>query len=297
MLTLQTSRIKLHKILFATDFNPASEAAMQCAANVSKAFEADLNIVNVVQPVVYPSDLPAGMPDTLTVLHKLAHEKMGQLQSSPVLRNVKCEGEVRDGMVTSTVREMVEREGIDLVVVGTHGAHGLEKAILGSTAEEIFRTVTCPVMTVGPNVKSNYAGKFDSVLFATDLSPISLRAAQYAVSWALETQAHLTLLHVVKHLEDTSPDNILAQESAVLMELQSLIPNEAMFWCTPRTEVAFGDPETEILAAADRFQANLIVMSVHKAPPMASHTLWATASKVVQKARCPVLTIREHFAE
>lgn len=297
MLTLQTSRIKLQKVLFATDFMPASEAALECAANISKAFEAELGILNVVQPAVYPSDLPAGMPDTLTVMHNLACEKMKHLTSSPRFRNVKYKTMVRDGMVTSTIREMVETDGIDLVVVGTHGAHGLEKAILGSTAEEVFRTVTCPVLTVGPNVKSNYAGKFDSVLFATDLSPASLRAAQYAVSWALESQAHLTLLHVVRHLEDTTPANVLAQESGALLELQSLIPNEAMFWCAPRTEVAFGDPETEILAAADRFNANLIVMGVHRAAPMASHTLWATASKIVQKAKCPVLTIRDHFAE
>jgi nucleotide-binding universal stress UspA family protein len=219
------------------------------------------------------------------------------VESSPALKNIKHMAVIRDGMVTSTVREMVEDEDIDLVVVGTHGAHGLEKAILGSTAEEIFRTVTCPVMTVGPMVKSNYGGKFDSVLLATDLSPAALRAAQYAVAWALESQARLTLLHVVKHLEKASTDELLERERAVLMELQSLLPNEAMFWCTPLTEVAFGDPDTEILAAAESFKANLIVLGVHRAAPMASHTLWATASKVVQKATCPVLTIREHFAE
>jgi nucleotide-binding universal stress UspA family protein len=297
MVTLQTSRIKVNKVLFATDFTPASDAAFQCAASVARAFDATLNIVNVVQPVVYPSDMAAGLPDTLTIAQSLAREKMAALEASSTLRALPHEAIVRDGMVTSTVRAMVEEEGIDLVIVGTHGAHGLEKAILGSTAEEIFRTVTCPVITVGPNVRENYGGKFNSIIFATDLSIESLRAAQYAVSWALETQAHLTLLHVVKDRDDSNTEHVLERQRAALIELRSLIPDEAMFWCEPRCEVAFGDPEREILDAAERYKANLIVMGVRRAPAMASHTLWATASRVVQKAKCPVLTIRDHFAE
>jgi nucleotide-binding universal stress UspA family protein len=205
---------------------------------------------------------------------------------------------VRDGFAAAMIRSVVEDGGIDLVVVGTHGAHGVEKAFLGSVAEDVFRSVTCPVMTVGPNVQENYGGKFDSILFATDLSPQSLRAAQYAISWALETHAHLTMLHVISdHLNDRLTDDVLEWQRKALIELRSWIPEDATFWCEPRAEVALGDPETEILAAAERYKSNLVVMSVRKAGMLASHAPWALASRIVQKAKCPVLTVRDHYGD
>ncbi len=298
METLQTTRIKVDEILFATDLSPASEAALYCASNLARVFAARLNILHVIPPTIYPNAFAAGVSDLGCLPCSIAEESMSALERSPSLHGVRYHSRVIEGSAPSTIRSVAETDGVDLVVVGTHGAHGVEKALLGSVAEGVFRGLTCPVMTVGPNVKENYGGKFDSILFATDLSVQSLRAAQYAISWALETQAHLTLLHVIKSRPDEhSPAQDLLRQRVALAELRSLIPNEAIFWCEPRAEVVFGDPESEILKAAARYKTNLIVMGVHRAGAFASHSPWALASKIVQNAKCPVLTIRDHFAD
>lgn len=298
METLHTTRIKVKEILFATDLSPASEAALKCAASLAKVFAARLDILHVVPLTIYPNAFAAGVSDLGYLPCSIAEESMSALEESPWLNGVRYRTKVVEGSAPTTIRSMAETDGVDLVVVGTHGAHGVEKALLGSVAEGVFRSVTCPVMTVGPNVKENFGGEFDSILFATDLSVQSLRAAQYAISWALETQAHLTLLHVIKARQDERwSEPVWERQRVALDELRSLIPDEAMFWCEPRAEVAFGDPEDEILKAAAQYKTNLIIMGVHRAGALASHSPWALASKIVQKAKCPVLTIRDHFGD
>jgi hypothetical protein len=57
------------------------------------------------------------------------------------------------GNVWEVIADVISRNKIDLVVLGTHGRSGLPKLIWGSVAEQIFRNVWCPVMTLGPSVE------------------------------------------------------------------------------------------------------------------------------------------------
>lgn len=54
------------------------------------------------------------------------------------------------GDLWATVLSVVEKEKIDLIVLGTRGRSGAGKFFMGSTAEEIFRMAPCAVLTVGP---------------------------------------------------------------------------------------------------------------------------------------------------
>ena len=71
---------------------------------------------------------------------------------------------------------------------------------MGSTAETIFRSSTVPVLTVGPNCRCHRSEAIvlNTILYATDFSPVSDLALPYAFSIAKEHHAHLVLLHVAK---------------------------------------------------------------------------------------------------
>jgi nucleotide-binding universal stress UspA family protein len=86
-----------------------------------------------------------------------------------------------------------------MIVLGTHGRTGVKKAVFGSTAEEIFRRTSVPVLTIGPAVRrsAHNGGRFQCVLFATDFNTVSNVAASYAMSLAQENQSRLVLLHVL----------------------------------------------------------------------------------------------------
>ena len=204
---------------------------------------------------------------------------------------------IEEGDIQSCLKAAIERNNTDLVVIGTRGRTGLGKLLLGSVAEEIFRTVSCPVLTVGPDSSASRGagGKFREILYATDFSPESQGAAAYAVSLAQEFQSRLILLHVIP--EPKAGDLVSAADVTTSTDklLRKLVPPEAEAWCKPEYFVERGDPAEKILEIAKLRETDLIVLGVRPeegVPGAATHLAIATAHKVVSHATCPVLTVR-----
>jgi nucleotide-binding universal stress UspA family protein len=168
---------------------------------------------------------------------------------------------------------------------------------MGSVAEEIFRTVTCPVLTVGPHSDSSHGAgaEIREILYATDFASVSPAAADYAVSLAQEFQARLILMHVIP--EPKAGDLVSASDvtTAARELLRKLVSEEAQAWCKPEYFVERGNPADRILEFARLRESNLIVLGVKPEeglPGAATHLPIATAHKVVSRAPCPVLTVR-----
>jgi len=115
--------------------------------------------------------------------------------------NVESEVLIGEGSVCGVVEAVADEKKADLIVVGTSGRRGIGKFVLGSVAEEILRRAKCPVLTVGPYYEMEPLGeaKFSKIVYATNFGEASPAAAAYAVAFAEEYQAHLTLLHVIEH--------------------------------------------------------------------------------------------------
>jgi nucleotide-binding universal stress UspA family protein len=197
-----------------------------------------------------------------------------------------------------TVSRLVKERDIDLIALGTHGRTGLRKALLGSSAEEVFRRSRVPVLMSGPEARigAHNRGRFHCILFATDFNAVSSVAAPYAVSLAQENQAQLILLHVLpqpKPGKSSKPDELSVAEAT--HRLEDLVPPEAELWCRPRGVVEHGEPTVQILEAAKKYGVDLIVLGVRGVDRLASITTRLqqdTAYEVVAHASCPVLTVR-----
>lgn len=204
-------------------------------------------------------------------------------------------------------RELMQRNEIDLLILGTHGRGGLKRFILGSVAEELFRLATCPVLTIGPDAPAETlsAKQFHRILFATDFGPASLSALPFAISLATENKAKLILFHALMPMPvvDVGPywyvgtDVIERQETArlnTIEQLKKLIPPEANLASEPEFLVGLDPVADAILKAAAGCQADLIVMGVRRTASAraSAHLPWVTAHEVVRHAQCPVLTVR-----
>jgi nucleotide-binding universal stress UspA family protein len=112
-----------------------------------------------------------------------------------------------------------------------------------------------------------------------------------ALSLAEENQANLLLLHLTPMVPLDSQDDL---EVSILARLQELLPADAEDWCKPESIVRFEFPADGILHLANERNVNLIIMGVHKpaVPSATAHLPWATATDVVSRAPCPVLTVR-----
>lgn len=288
------ARITMKTIVFATDFSPAANGALPYATDLASRFGAKLVVMHAKEPPNYALPPDAWrIPDDATE-SGIRDAKESLAKSFP---NIESEFRVGEGRAWQVIDTLIEKGDVDLIVAGTRGRTGAGRLLLGSQAEEIVRRASRPVLTVGPHSPTEGAreGKFTNVLYATDFSPESLAAAPYAISFAEEYEARLTLVHVIEkpRVGDLVQPSELVSSSANL--LRDLVPEEAKFWCEPQCVVEEGQPAEKILDVARRVGASIIVLGVRKpmgVPGAATHLPIATVHKVIAQAACPVLTVR-----
>jgi nucleotide-binding universal stress UspA family protein len=292
MQALQTATdIAFKNILFLTDFSEASESALAYALGFAKHFNANLYPAHACDPVI----LTEGV--TANVIDKIVENSQAQLEK--LARNNKIKGPAlfTQTSVETAFPKWIEQHGIDLVVVGTHGRRGLQRFLMGSTAEFIFRNASCPVLTVGPHVATRPYNGFaaENVLFPTDLGSHADFACSYALSFAHESHGRLTLMHVVP-LETAfqrDTNELTAQATA---KLTRLIPSDAKFWCAPEIKVEVGDPVIELQGYAEKERPDLIILGLPRNKEFSAHFRTGVTYKLVSSAPCPVLTIRDMTA-
>ena len=85
------------------------------------------------------------------------------------------------GQPAPAILDCAVRLPADLIVMGTHGAGGFERFVLGSVAEKVLRRAACPVLTVPSRAHATSVLPFKRVVCAVDFSDSSLTALHYAL--------------------------------------------------------------------------------------------------------------------
>jgi nucleotide-binding universal stress UspA family protein len=291
-----SERIGLKNILFLTDFSEPSSIALPYAAMIARAYGAKVTALYVAVPSAYTYMTPEMSTTLLDAQEDAAKTEMARVEAelAGLPREVIIE---RNIGVWPVLTDLLPEREIDLIVLGTHGRTGIKKAVFGSTAEEIFRRTTVPVLTIGPAVRrsARNGGRFQCVLFATDFNSVSNVAASYAISLAQENQSRLVLLHVLPAPKPGKNKLVELSVAEALHRIVDLLPLDAELWCRPETMVEHGEPGDQILATAERCGADLIVLGVRGLDTLTglvTRVERATAYEVVAHAPCPVLTVR-----
>jgi nucleotide-binding universal stress UspA family protein len=280
-------------ILFATDFSTSSQAALPYVLSLAHRFGSKVIAAHAVPVEPLVGITPAPPAPAIDLEWQDAKNGMQTLQNTEAFAGLRHEFVLERGDPLKVISDVIEHEAVDLVVMGTHGRKGLHKLFAGSVAEEIFRTATCPILTVGPGAEGGplQNWKPNLILFATEFSSGSLHALPFALSFAEENQAELLLLHVVPLV----PWEQQAEMAPIYEErLRKLVPEDAAHLGKINCAVRFDLPSHGILSIANDKRANLIVLGVHQAtlPRLDSHVPWSTAYEVISNAHCPVLTVR-----
>lgn len=137
----------------AYDFSPHARAALYAAVDLARRLGADLHLVHVIQRPAYGYAPYAGaaVPPSIDMdqLRESAERSLRDAAAGIEDLPGKLETHVVEGIrVSDTIREVAERLGAELVVMGTHGRTGLAHVFLGSVAERTLRSAPCPVLTV-----------------------------------------------------------------------------------------------------------------------------------------------------
>lgn len=289
-----TKRVMLTKILVTTDFSEVSDRALDYAIALARRYDARIYLAHVITPDPFQFAEPQLAQATYEKVRQAAEEGITDILISGKLRGIPHEVLMEEGNVWPTLEELIIEHEIDLVVVGTHGRGKVQKILIGSVAEEIFRQADCAVLTVGPGVKGETARDVEpkSILFATDFGPGAEKAAAHAFSLAQEHDARVTLLHVIESAAAYTEESVARQREINVVRMKQLMPPGSENWCKPEFRVTFGSAVEEILIAARESRADLVVMGAKTRRSLAGHLPLTIAYKVVTKASCPVLTVR-----
>ena len=186
-------------MLFATDFQGTSNVALPYALSIARRHGSKVYVAHVIalSPFSGPSPTSALRAIEAQAIRE-ANDAVTHLQ--PLFGQIPGEFLIRRGDIWKEISEIVEKQEIDLIVVGTHGRQGASKVLKGSVAEKIFRHAPCPVLTIGPRIHgdSDRFAELHSILVPTDGSSESLGAISYAASLAQFYQGRLCLLHAIR---------------------------------------------------------------------------------------------------
>ncbi len=145
---------KLKRILVPVDYSDASLQVLPFAERLADSPEIELRLLHVNQPAVvfaHPGNpLPPMLPTQQQLETKLCDAT--QLDSTPDTRTKRA---VVDGTPATAIVDYAKENDVDLIVMTTHGNTGLTRLLMGSVAESVVRTASCPVMTLNAGAINN----------------------------------------------------------------------------------------------------------------------------------------------
>lgn len=300
----------LKSVLVGSDFSEAALKPLRHAISVARHFHAKLYVAHVVSSVGLTIAGPEALELATDAASRDVEKVERKLTESGALDGVPHEFIVREGGdVWEQLNAIIREKHIEIIVIGTHGRQGIDKLVLGSTAEQIFREADNLVLTVGPHSRLDgpleSADGVRSILFPTDFGEASLHALPQAISFANHFGAKLVLLHVAPVMPipegfhwSTAPNTPgQMREDArqkIVKKLREFIVEGGALSVPPEFVVEFGKHGEQILRVAHQLKTDLIVMGLDhsKHGRAASHLPQTTAYKVATEAHCSVLTVR-----
>ncbi len=281
-------------MLFATDFSEESEAAVPCLQRLREYYDAKLYIVHVMDLFPHALGHSAAAAAAIQQIRSESEARMQQFLQAQRLQEGGAESVLLSGEVFAATEKFAQEHAIDLIVLGSRAESGLGRLFAGSTAEEIFRTASTPVMVVGPGAPHvPGAGGFKRLLFATDLSPHSRSALSCLESMLRESSSvRVTLAHF---LEDDGLGlyDRHQRRRRLEAELRAMLP-AALRRQIADVIVEAAAPQTGIVEVAEKWPADLLVLGVRSGGAFTRAATHAPslAHTVISRSPCPVLTVR-----
>ena len=151
-----------HRIVVPVDFHRHTDTVADYAHRLATRLGAGVVFVHVVQSLarslsatdlsaaVYGDLFPPALVEIDADLLKLARQRMQELVERYRADLADCAGEVLEGDPADRIVAFAADQQADLIVMGTHGARGIEKILLGSVAERVLKRAACPVLIINP---------------------------------------------------------------------------------------------------------------------------------------------------
>jgi nucleotide-binding universal stress UspA family protein len=273
--------MSIEGILCPVTLPPESDEAPRYALLLAGAYNASLFLCHCTQVPTLLTTVTTGTPDN--GVRKKLEDSIGQYVETNSSPQPLCDVVVVESgrnVGEEIVRTARERR-VDLIVMGSRRV----EALLGPTAEQVFRTSSCPVLVIHPQDKEATKSEvnFGRILVAHDFSSSSELALSYALSIAQTFRAELHLLHVLPEVVITSAYH------RALKRLEDSVPADVRERCQVTAGVRWGKPYREVLGYAREHNMSLVCMGTLGRDYGMQALFGSNVDRVLRQVSCPML--------
>lgn len=277
----------MRKILVPTDFSIQAEEALKVAAQLAERYSYEIYLMNVL-------DLPADTykssvtntqvsehpPESLFFM-RLARQRFQKLLKKDFLSGVKVTDTVEFRRTFDGILDATEKYDIDLIVMGSSGASGLQEIFIGSNTEKVVRNSKVPVLVIKEAIEDLNIQNF---VFATDFTTKGKTSFWKALKLAKRLKAELHLVYI------NTPNKF--QTTKDLEEKMNTFTQDAPF--NNYTKTVFNDYSIEegVLSFTKSLNAELIGIATSGRKGLAHLLNGSISEDLVNHAKKPIITFR-----
>jgi nucleotide-binding universal stress UspA family protein len=314
-------KLGIQNILVPIDLSRMSIQGIETAKRLGRRFGAAIHLAHVYEPPYAAGFVgPAvGWGELPVAFGEAASKQLAQQLKTLAGRCGLSPGDkthLRKGVpVFDVICSLAAEIPADLLVVPTRASRGIKRFFLGSTAERLIQHSPCPVLVdrksaaqlpMDPAVAAPVL-RIDEILVPVDFSSCSLEGLRYAIQFAQEFAAKVTVLHVLD-LGYSEPMDVRATQdltrfarAAVKGALKDVQERMRKFVGPVKfgrvrfdTEFVIGEPAEQISDFALAKDVDLIITSTHGLTGFKHVLIGSIAEHLVRQSRVPILVVPSH---
>ncbi len=272
----------MKKIIVPVDFSEQSEYALKVAATLAKRYHAEIyamHMLELEEDTTYTIEM-IYQEQTASRL-KLAKKQISKFLDKSYLKGIRVIPMIKHHRVFREINQVVEEQGVDLIVIGAHGIDGLKEMFVGSTTEKVVRHSKIPVLVI----KNEFADfKISRFVFACDFSLNNAMAFEKANAFANLFSADLDLVYI-----NTPGDNFLSTEDIHDRIAQFLKEAKVIAQVDIYNDYTV---EKGILNYSENTLADAIGIATHGRKGLAHFFMGSIGEDVANHAKIPVVTFK-----
>ncbi|MEQ6165828.1 universal stress protein [Ekhidna sp. MALMAid0563] len=276
----------MKQILVPYDFSKVAEHALDFACQIADKSEGNILLLNVIEHPTADSFKTMGIQSDdpmeqlyIKKMYERVQEKLAEVVSNAKYADDKIATKIQLGNAFNTIIDQITEEHVDLLIVGTEGAEGLNEFFVGSNTEKIVRKAQCPVISVSEKVDLE---PIEKIVFASDFINTDDFLIEKVKSLQAMMDAQLKIVKINTPASFTSTRHDLKQ-------MKEFVEKYGIENCT--TEIYnYKNEEDGIIYYAEDVEADMIALGTHQRRGVGHFLAGSIAEDVVNHATIPVWT-------
>lgn len=271
-----------NNILVPTDFSEVASNALNHAIKVAQAYKNEITLVNIVDEGFFGGLFSGGNQAELVKeavdnrLTKLAEDISGKY-------GIKVHKRIESGRIYKVIAHIANSGNFDSIIMGSHGANGLEQ-VIGSNASRTIQYAEVPVVVV----KNHSIGEgYKNIVMPIDLSVESRQKVEWGIHLARQFSSEIHIVYQGSSDEFTH-NRINANVKAVEHQLQQ---SGVKFVCSEIEDKLLENFATEIMTYADNVHADLILVMTDLEVGITDMIRGTYTQQIVNRSNVPVMCI------